>query len=119
MIEEKIAERPERSEEKNPVEEVLLVLNKLVLVAFIVVKLVIVPVVPLSVVSVEEAEVSSEVEAVVAERLVIVVVASDTVPVAVRFPVVRVRKLGDEYTESTFPAHERLVPDDIRDDGVV
>ena len=100
-------------------EEVLLVLNKLVLVAFIVVKLVIVPVVLLSVVSVEEAEVSSEVDAVVAERLEIVVVASDTVPVAVRFPVVRVRKLGDEDTESTFPAHERLVPDDIRDDGVV
>ena len=89
VIEEKIAERPERSEEKNPVEEVLLVLNKLVLVAFIVVKLVIVPVIPLSVVSVEEAEVSSEVEAVVAERLVIVVVARLDVPVAVRVPTVR------------------------------
>ena len=60
-----------------------------------------------------------DVEAVVAERLEIVVVASDTVPVAVRFPVVRARKLGDALTESTFPAHERLVPDDIRDDGVV
>ncbi len=76
---EKSAWVAESKVENQPVEDVLLV----------VVRLVMVPVVPLKVVSVDEAEVSSDVEAVVAERLEIVVVAKFVEEVAVRVPTVR------------------------------
>ena len=92
-------ERPERSDEKNPVEEVL----------FVVVRLVIVPVVDRKVVRVEEGEVRSVIE----------VVASDTVPVAVKLPVVSALNEGEVARERTLPDHRRLDPAVIRVDGVV
>ena len=52
-------------------------------------------------------------------RSVIVVVARDTVPVAVREPTVRALKDGDDATDRTFPAQRRLDPAVIRVDGVV
>jgi hypothetical protein len=52
-------------------------------------------------------------------RSVIVVVARDTVPVAVREPTVRALNDGDDATDRTLPAQRRLDPAVIRVDGVV
>ncbi len=72
-----------------------------------------------SVVMVAEAAVSSDVEAVTAERLEIVVVASDAVPVAVNDPVVNDENDEEEARERTLPDQRRLEPAVIRVDGVV
>jgi pyruvate-formate lyase-activating enzyme len=52
-------------------------------------------------------------------RSVIEVVASDTVPVAVRLPTVRALSAGEEERERTLPDQRRLEPAEIRVDGVV